>query len=152
VTRLCFEGGADPALWRSAGVRIWLRRLVQQVELFTGLEADCLARSDGDFGAGARIAADAGFARLDGKDAEAAKFDAITGDKSLLHAFEDGVYRSLCFGSWQAGAFNNPLYKILLNHLGRRPWAVIFLKIDLTGFSKVIVETHADIVNARSLP
>ncbi len=25
----------------------------------------------------------------------------------------------------QSGTLNNPLYKILLNHLGRRPWAVI---------------------------
>ena len=47
-------------------------------------------------------------------------------DQCLLHAVEDRVYRRLCFSSWQSGTLNNPLYKILLNHLGRRPWAVIF--------------------------
>ena len=71
------------------------------------------------------IAADAGFAWLDGEDAKATELDAVASDEGLLHAVEDCVNRSLCFGSWQAGALNNPLYKILLNHLGRRPWAVI---------------------------
>ena len=95
------------------------------MELFAGLEANCLAWSNGDFGARPGIAADAGFAWLDGKNTEAAQFDAVARDEGLLHAVEDGVYRRLCFGSWQSGTLNNPLYKILLNHLGRRPWAVI---------------------------
>jgi hypothetical protein len=44
------------------------------------------------------------------------------------------------------------LYKILLNHLGRRPWAVIFRKMVLTGFSNVMVESRSEIVNDRTLP
>jgi hypothetical protein len=96
------------------------------VELFAGLEADCFAWRDGDFGSRAGITTDAGFAWFNGEDAKAAQFDAIASDQSLLHAIEDGVYCGFCLGSWQAGALNNPLYKILLNHLGRRPWAVIF--------------------------
>ena len=40
------------------------RSLHVEVQLFAGLEANGLAGSDGDLGAGARIAADAGFARL----------------------------------------------------------------------------------------
>ena len=105
-------------MWRS-------NELIEQMKLFAGLEADCLAWSDGDFGACPGIAADAGFTWLDGEYTEAAQFDAVARDEGLLHAVKYGVYRRLCFGSWQSGTLNNPLYKILLNHLGRRPWAVI---------------------------
>jgi hypothetical protein len=96
------------------------------MQFFAGLEADSFAWSNGDLGPCAGIAADACLAWFDSEDTKAAQFDAITGDQSLLHALEDGVYRGFCLGSRQTGALNNPLYKILLNHLGRRPWAVIF--------------------------
>jgi hypothetical protein len=96
------------------------------MKLFAGLEADCFAWGNGDFSSGPRIAADAGFAWFDGKDTESAQFDTIASDEGLLHALEDGIDSSLRFGPRQTGALNNPLYKILLNHLGRRPWAVIF--------------------------
>ena len=102
-----------------------MKKLVDGLQFFSGLEADCLAWSNGDFGACSGIASDAGFTWLDGEDTEAAQFNAVARDEGLLHAVEDGVYRRLCFGSWQSGTLNNPLYKILLNHLGRRPWAVI---------------------------
>ena len=72
--------------------------------------------------------------------------------QGLLHAVEYGVNRRFCFGPWQSGTLNNPLYKILLNHLGRRPWAVIFRKMVLTGFSNVMVESRSEIVNDRTLP
>ena len=91
------------------------------------LEAYGFAWGNGDFSAGPGIAADACFAGLDGKDAKSTEFDAVACDQSLLHAVEDGVHRRLCLRSRQTGALNNPLYKILLNHLGRHPWAVIFL-------------------------
>jgi hypothetical protein len=95
------------------------------MELFAGLEANGFAWSDSDFSACSWVAADAGFTRLNSEDAEAAQLDAVARDEGLFHAVEDGVYRRLCFSSWQSGTLNNPLYKILLNHLGRRPWAVI---------------------------
>ena len=100
------------------------------------------------------IAADAGFAWLDGEDAEAAKLNAVACDEGLLHALEDSVDGRLCFDPWQAGTLNNPLYKILLNHLGRRPWAVICVAkgVLLTGFSNVMLETKREIVNVRTLP
>ena len=98
------------------------------MQLFAGLEADRFARSDRDFGARSRIAADAGLPRLDGEDAKAAELDAVAGDESGFHALEDCVNGSLCFGPWQACSLNHPLYQILFNHLGRRPWAVICVK------------------------
>jgi hypothetical protein len=91
------------------------------MELFTGLEANSFARCYGDLSASSRIAADAGLPRFHGEDAEPAQFDAVSGDQVLFHAFEDSVYRSLCFSSWQTGTLNNPLYQILLNHF----WAAV---------------------------
>jgi hypothetical protein len=43
------------------------------------------------------------------------------------------------------------LYKILLNHLGRRPW-LYFRKVVQTGFSNVMLESRNKIVNERTLP
>jgi len=100
------------------------------MQLFAGLEADRLAGGDGDLGTRSWVAAYAGLARFYGKNAESAKLNAVARDEGRLHALEDCVYCGLCFRSWQAGTLNNPLYKILLNHLGRRPWAEIFEKIN----------------------
>ncbi len=108
--------------------RVWelAQVLVEQVELFAWLEADSFAGGNGDFGAGPGIAADSGFARFDSEDAKATEFNAIARDESRLHAFKDGIYSRLCFGSRKACSLYYPLYKILLDHLGRRPWAVIW--------------------------
>ena len=93
-----------------------LGTLVDDVKLFAGFEANCLAGCDGDFGAGAGIAAYAGFAGLYGEDAEAAEFDAVALDEALLHGFEDGVDCSFCFGPDQSGTFDDTLNEILLDH------------------------------------
>ncbi len=98
------------------------------MQFFAGLEADGLAGSDSDLGSRSGVASDACLAWFYGEDTEAAKLNAVARDEGLLHAVKDSVYRRLCFSSWQSGTLNNPLYKILLNHLGRRPWAVIFMK------------------------
>lgn len=92
--------------------------LVQQVQFFSGFEANCLAWGDGDLGTGPRIAADSCLPWFDGKDSETTKFDAVTGDERLLHTLEDSIHRSLCFCAWKAGAFDYTLYKILLYHFG----------------------------------
>jgi hypothetical protein len=122
------------------------------MKLFAGLEADRFSGGDGDFGPCSGIASNAGLARLDGEDAEAAEFNAVAGDEVLLHAFEDGVDGSLCFCSWQTGTLNNPLYKILLNHFGAAILGCIFCNTLLTGFSNVMVESRREIVNVRTLP
>jgi hypothetical protein len=97
------------------------------MELFAGLEANRFSGGDGDFSACSRVAADAGFAWFDGEDAEATQFNAVAGNQVLFHAIEDGVDGSLCFGPREAGTFNNPLYKILLNHLGPPSFGCNFL-------------------------
>ncbi len=100
--------------------------LGEEVELFAGLEADGLSGGDGDLGAGAWVAADAGFAGFDGEDAEAAEFDAISGDEGLFHAFEDGVDGGLGFASGKSGSLYHPLNEVLLNHLSRCPCVELF--------------------------
>jgi hypothetical protein len=103
------------------------------MQLFAGLEANGLARSDGDFSTSPGIAADTGLARLYGEYSESAKFDTVASDEGLLHTFEDGVHCRLCFGSRQAGTFNNPLYKILLNHVGAPSLGCNFCKLKTTN-------------------
>ena len=85
------------------------------------LEANGLAGSDRDLGAGARISPNPGLSRLDRKDTEAAELDAVSFDERPFHAFEDGVDSRFGLGTWQSGAFNNPLDQVLLNHLSMDP-------------------------------
>jgi hypothetical protein len=126
--------------------------LVKQMEFFAGLEADCFAGGNGDFGSGPGIAADAGFAGLYSEDTKATEFNAVARDKGLFHAFEDGINCRLRFRPREAGAFDHSLYKILLDHLGRRPWAVILKNWCRPGLVLVMVETQTEIVNERTLP
>ena len=47
------------------------------VQFLAGLEPDSFSWGDADFGSGAGIATDAGFARTDAEDAETAQLDAF---------------------------------------------------------------------------
>ena len=95
--------------------------LVEEVQLFTGLEPDGLAGSDADLGASPRIAADAGLAWLDGEDAKAAKLDPVARDEGLLHGFEDGINSGLRFGSGKTGPLDDSLDEILFDQEGTFP-------------------------------
>jgi hypothetical protein len=88
---------------------------MQRVQFLAGLEADCFARGYADFGAGAGIAADTGFARADTEDAKSAQFDALTGGQGLLQAFEDGIHRSLCLGAGETRALDYMMDDVLFN-------------------------------------
>jgi hypothetical protein len=92
--------------------------LVHLVKVFARLEAYSLAGRDADLGASSRVAADAGFARLDGKDAEASQLDAFAGDQGLLHASKDGVDRTLRLRSGKSGTLDDPLDKVLFDQIG----------------------------------
>ena len=77
------------------------------MEFFAGFEAHGFAGGDGDLGAGAGIAADAGLAGTYIEDPEAAKLDAIAGGERLLQALEDGVNGCLGLVSGQASLGNH---------------------------------------------
>lgn len=86
------------------------------MKVFAGLEADGFAGFDGDFGSCAGVAAYAGFAGFDGENAEATKLNAVAGDHALFHAEEDGVYGGLGLDAGKAGALDDFLDEILLDH------------------------------------
>ena len=88
------------------------------MELFAWFEADGFAGGDGDFGSGAWVAADAGFAGLDGEDTEAAEFDTVAFSERLLHGFEDGVDGVFGLGANESGAIDDPLNEILFDQDG----------------------------------
>jgi hypothetical protein len=94
--------------------------LVEDLEVFAWLEADGLAGGDGDLGAGAGVAADAGFAGLYGEDAEAAELDAVAGAEGGLHGLKDGVDGGFGLGAGEAGTFHYSLDEILLDQFGGR--------------------------------
>ena len=96
-------------------VRSWSLCLVQDVEVFAGLEADGFTGGDADLGACAGVPSDAGFAGLYGEDTEAAELDAISLDEALLHGVEDGVDRCFSFGAYQAGTLDDSLDEILFD-------------------------------------
>ncbi len=102
---------------RAGGWRALFRTsaLVEDLKLFAGLEADGSPGHDRNFGSGARVASNAGFARLDVEDAEAAEFDPIALAEGVLHRLEDGIHGRLCFGPWKTGALDYALDEILLN-------------------------------------
>lgn len=102
--------GCRPCVCCSTAPGVWLGELVEEMKLFAGLEANCFAWGNGDFGSGSWVASDAGFSWLDGEDTESAQLDAVACDQGLLHAVEDGVNSRLRFGARQAGTLHNPLY------------------------------------------
>ena len=126
---------------------------VHQMKFFAGLEADGFAGGDADLGAGARVAPDAGLARLDGEDAESAKLDAVSRDECLLHTVKDGVHCVLCLRSRKPGPLNDPLDKILFDHFGsplsRNSCGLRYLS---TRSVEVMLGIRPLIVNAAMLP
>jgi hypothetical protein len=86
------------------------------LEFFAGFEADGFAGRDADLFAGAGIAADACFARLDAEDAEAAKFDTLAAAESLLERFENGFDCLLGLGAADESLGHNRIYDVQLNH------------------------------------
>jgi hypothetical protein len=85
------------------------------VQVFPWFEADGAAGSDADFGSGTRVAAYAGFAGPDVKDAETTEFDAVPLGERSLETFKDGFDGGLGFYAGQSGTLNYLMYDVLLN-------------------------------------
>jgi hypothetical protein len=97
----------------------WLLRFLfffDALKLLAGFEADGFARGNVHFFAGAGIAADAGLARLDAEDAEAAEFDALAAAESLLQRFENGFDGLLGFGAADVRRGDDSIYDVQLDH------------------------------------
>jgi hypothetical protein len=83
--------------------------LSERLQIFARLETNRFTWSDGDLGARARVAADAGLAGLDSKHAKAAQFNAVAAAQSVLHGFEDGIHGGFRLCPWKPCALNYPL-------------------------------------------
>ena len=114
------------------------------MEFLAGLETNRLTGRDADFGAGAGIAADAGFAGTDIEDTEAAQLDPLAIGQGALEGFEDRIDRGLGLVALQAGAFNHLVNDVLF-YQGFPPSGEV-------SVSRLIVETFAGIVNVADLP
>src|ERR1700758_3488283 len=64
-------------------------RCLDRLQLFAGLESDCLARGDINFLTGAGVATDARLARLDVEDAETAEFNPTSTAQGGLQSFKN---------------------------------------------------------------
>ncbi|HVT96892.1 MAG TPA: hypothetical protein VHE33_05245 [Acidobacteriaceae bacterium] len=117
---------------------------VEKVQFFPRLKANCLARGDADFGSGARIPANSGFAGTDVENTEAAEFNPLTLCKSPLQALEDRIDSSLGLVALQAGAFDHLVNDVLL-YQGFPPSGEV-------SVSTLIVETFDGIVNVAAVP
>src|SRR5229473_4107940 len=93
---------------------------LEALEFFTGLEPDGFAGRNVDFFAGAGIAADAGLARLDAEDAEAAELDALAAAEGLLEGFEDGFDGLLGLGAADVRRGDDGIHDVQLNHTSLR--------------------------------
>jgi len=113
------------------------------MQFFTGFEANGFARSDADFGAGSRIAADAGFACANAEDSEATEFDAFASCQCFLESFKHSVDCRFGLGSGQACAFDHMVHDVLFNQSGHLACATVLdcttpYRTDGTAFGSFV--------------
>ncbi len=92
-----------------------VRVSVDQVKVFTWLEAHSLAGRNAYLSAGARVTSYPGLTGFDSEDAEASQLDPVALGQRALHGLEDSVYRGLGLDARESRAFDDPLNKILLD-------------------------------------
>src|ERR1700682_230560 len=93
---------------------------LEALEFFARLEADGFAGRNVDFFAGAGIAADAGFARLDAENPKAAELDALAAGEGLLKGFENGFDGLLGLGAAYVRGGDDGVYDVQLDHTSLR--------------------------------
>src|SRR5258708_39026783 len=86
------------------------------MKFVAGLAADRIAWWNVDFLAGAGIAADAGLARLDAKDSEAAELNALAAAESDLQGLKNGLNGLLRLCTADTRRSDDGVYDVQLNH------------------------------------
>jgi hypothetical protein len=104
------------------------------VELFAGFEADSFAGSDADLGAGAGVAADAGFAGANAEDAKAAELNTLAAGEGFFQAFKDCIDDGLGLGPGKTGTFDDLVDNVLFNQC--RNLALLSLRQLYYGFMR----------------
>lgn len=100
------------------------RRGWKRLKFLARLESHGFPRRDADLLPSARVAADAGLARLHVENAEAAKLDPFSPPQRVLHGFEDGFHRLLGFRSSDTCFLYDSVHDVELDHtiLRRLQW------------------------------
>jgi hypothetical protein len=93
---------------------------LEALEFLTGLEADGFAGRNIDFFTSPGISANAGLARLDAEDAEAAELDALATAESLLERFENSFDGLLGLGAADTRLGDDSVYDVQLDHTSLR--------------------------------
>src|SRR5262249_7682886 len=91
-------------------------RLFDRLQLLAGFEAYRFARRNVDFGASARVAADAGLTWANGEHAKAAQLNTIAARQRLLHALKHRFDRHLRLGLGDASLGDNFVDQIKFDH------------------------------------
>src|SRR5208282_3435120 len=89
---------------------------INRLQFFARLEAHSFARRNRYFGAGARVASNAGLAGAHVEHAKSPQFNAMAAGQRLLHALEDGFHRQLGLGLGDAGFGHHFVDDVELNH------------------------------------
>lgn len=100
------------------------RRGWKRLKFLARLKSHGFPRRDANLLPSARVAADAGLARLHVENAEAAKLDAFSPPERILHGFEDGFHRLLGFRSSDICFLYDSVHDVELDHtiLRRLQW------------------------------
>ena len=93
-------------------VRTYSLQSSEALQLFAGLEAYRFAGRNIHFFAGARIAPDAGFSRLHGKDSEAAQFNSLAAAHAVLQRFKNRFHGLFSLHAADAGSFELRQYGV----------------------------------------
>lgn len=117
--------------------------LGQRVQFLARLEAHSFAGRDAYLGAGARVAADAGFTGSNAEHAKSAQLDAFAGCQGALEAFEDCIDGGLGLGAWKARAPDHLVYDVLFYQSGHLASQTVsdcttLYPIDGTGFGSFV--------------
>ena len=110
-------GACGPALRRGYSLSVIPRLLfaVEEMKFLAGFETDGFAGGDGDFGSGAWVAADSGFARAHIEDAKTAQFDAVSSGQCLFEALKYGIDCRFGLVARQARTFDDVMDNVLFN-------------------------------------
>jgi hypothetical protein len=114
------------------------------MQLFTGLEAHRLARSNAHFRPGPGVPPDPRFPGTNIKDAEPAQLNPLPFRERAFQGLEHRIDCSLSLVPLQAGALNHLVNDVLF-YQGFPPSGQVFV-------SSLILEIFAAIVNAARLP
>jgi hypothetical protein len=116
---------------------------LERLKIFTRLESNRFAGRNVDFGASARISADARLAGFHVKDPKTAQFDAVALGEGLLHGFEDGLHRDFRPSFGDTGASYDLRYDVELNHANLLKTGILIVDMGLFVVKTFLLYYHA---------